>query len=164
MGRHNTTRITAIVELQVRDAKLTDIERITSLIERAQAVTTAAGLATAADLLRQLVYLPHAAVVVALDGRQIVGSAVLALHPSVSAGGLVGTIDLLLVEPGHELDGIADRLLEELVRSARNKGCVSIDGPVPDDRAEVARWERLGFVETGIRLSRSLARTRAAAR
>jgi GNAT superfamily N-acetyltransferase len=162
--RHNTTRVTAIVELQLRDARLTDIDRITGLLERAQPDTTSAELAKAADFLRQLVYLPNAAVMVALDGRSVVGAAVLALRPSVAAGGHVGTVDLLLVEPGHELDGVGRTLLEELIRSARNKGCVTIDGPVPDDPNELALWERLGFAETGVRLSRALTRERTTAR
>jgi GNAT superfamily N-acetyltransferase len=162
--RHKTTRITAIVELQLRDARLTDIDRITGLLERAQPDTSGADPAKAADFLRQLVYLPNAAVLVALDGRSVVGAAVLALRPSVSAGGLVGTVDLLLVEPGHELERVGEALLEELVRSARNKGCLYIDGAAPEDPAEQAAWERLGFTETGARLSRSLARQRATAR
>lgn len=152
------------MELQVRDARLTDIDRITGLLERAGADMTASELAQAADLLRQLVYLPNAAVIVALDGRLVAGAAVLALRPSVAAGGLVGTVDLLLVEPGHEPDGVVESLLAELVRSARNKGCLSMDAPLPDEPAELARWERFGFVEAGLRVSRSLARTRAAAR
>lgn len=152
------------MELQVRDARLTDIDRITGLIERADPGTTSTELARAADLLRQLVYLPNAAVIVALDGRLVVGAAVLGLRPSVAARGLVGAVDLLLVEPGHELDGVADALLEELVRSARNKGCMTLDGAMPDDPAEVARWERFGFAEAGVRLSRSVARSTAATR
>jgi predicted N-acetyltransferase YhbS len=162
--RHQTTRITAIVELQLRDARLTDIDRITGLLERAQPDTSRADTAKAADFLRQLVYLPNAVVLVALDGRSVVGAAVLALRPSVSAGGMVGTVDLLLIEPGRELERVGDSLLEELVRSARNKGCLYIDGAVPEDPAEQAAWERLGFSETGARFSRSLARQRTTAR
>jgi N-acetylglutamate synthase-like GNAT family acetyltransferase len=151
------------VELQVREAKLTDIDRISSLIERAQPGTTAAGLASAVDHLRRLIYLPHAAVAVALAERQFVGTAVLALRPSVAAGGLIGTVDLLLVEPGQEENGAADALLAEMVRSARNKGCVAIDGPVPNDPVELARWERLGFSDTEVRMNQSLRDERTAA-
>lgn len=152
------------MELQVRDARLTDIDRITSMLERSDSHAAGDGVSNAADLLRQLVYLPNAAVIVALDGRLVVGAAVLGLRPSVAAGGLVGSVDLLLTESGHELDGVAEALLMELVRSARNKGCVSLDGALPDDAADVARWERLGFREAGMRLSRSLARTQTPAR
>jgi ribosomal protein S18 acetylase RimI-like enzyme len=152
------------VELQLRDARLTDIDRITALMELAGPGAGRAELGNAADLLRQLIYLPNAAVIVAVDGRLVVGVAVLSLRPSVAQRGLVGTVDLLVVEPGHEMDGVAEALLEELVRSARNKGCASLDGAMPDDAAELARWERLGFVEAGTRLSRSLARTGATAR
>ena len=152
------------MELQVRDARLTDIDRITSMLERSDSDAAGGGVGNAADLLRQLVYLPNAAVIVALDGRLVVGAAVLGLRPSVAARGLVGTVDLLLTEPGHELDGVTEALLMELVRSARNKGCVSLDGAMPHDPADVARWERLGFREAGQRLSRSLARAQTPAR
>lgn len=152
------------MELQVRDARLTDIDRITSMLERSDSHTATNGVGNAADLLRQLVYLPNAAVIVAVDGRLVVGAAVLGLRPSVAAGGLVGSVDLLLTEPGHELDGVTEALLQELVRSARNKGCVSLDGALPEDPADLARWERLGFREAGQRLSRSLARTQTPAR
>lgn len=152
------------MELQVRDARLTDIDRITSMLERSDSHAATGATGSAADLLRQLVYLPNAAVIVAVDGRQIVGAAVLGMRPSVASGGLVGSVDLLLTEPGHELDGVAEALLLELVRSARNKGCVSLDGALPDDPADLARWEKLGFREAGLRLSRSLARTQTPAR
>ena len=51
----------------------------------------------------------------------VVGTAVLALRPSVTAGGLVGTIDLLAVEPGHELDGVVEALLREAIRRRATK-------------------------------------------
>lgn len=146
------------MELQVRDARLTDIDRITGLLERADARWTLDRLNNAADVLRQMVYLPNAAVTVALDGRMVVGVAVLSLRPSVSAGGLVGNVDLLAVEPGHELDGIVEGLLRELVRSARNKGCVILESDVPVDPADLARWESVGFSDAGPRLRCPLVR------
>jgi hypothetical protein len=83
------------LEFQVRDARLTDIERITALIERTDTRWNSAELNQVADLLRQLVYLPNAAVLVAVENKPVVGVAVLALRPSVSANGLVGALDLL---------------------------------------------------------------------
>ena len=88
----------------VRAARITDIEAT----RRARAAASpgvdgASGALGAADLLRQLVYLPQATVFVAEARRDIVGGAVLALRPSVRAGGYVGTIDLLVVDPTHDI-------------------------------------------------------------
>ena len=82
----------------------------------------AASSLDAADLLRQLVYLPHASVLVAEMRREIVGGALLVLRPSVIAGGYVGTVDLLVVAPDHDADRVTDALLEELLRSAEQQG------------------------------------------
>ena len=149
------------MELQVREARLTDIDRITGLIERADPQWSPNRLADAADVLRQMIYLPNGSSIVALDGRMVVGVTVLALRPSVSAAGLVGSIDLLAVEPGHELDGVIEALLGETIRTARNKGCVALESEMPEDAAILSRWERAGFSESGPRLRCPL--TRAAA-
>jgi N-acetylglutamate synthase-like GNAT family acetyltransferase len=140
------------VELQLRDARLTDIDRVISLVERADSRWSTEQLTNAADLLRQMVYLPNTSVLVANDGRMLVGVAVLALRPSVSAGGLVGTVDLLCIEPGYERDGVVETLLTELIRSARNKGCTVLEGAIPTEPAELARWEAAGFTESGPQL------------
>jgi len=144
------------VELTVREARLTDIDRVSSLIERADDRWSSAQLGSAADLLRQLVYLPNAAVIVVMDGRQLMGLAVLTLRPSVASGGLIGNLDLLAVEPGHEYAGVSETLVNEVIRSARNKGCVLLEVPRPGDPGALAQWEALGFDEEGVRLSRSL--------
>lgn len=108
-----------------------------------------------ADLLRQLVYLPSAVVLVADVRRQIVGAVVLALRPSVRRGGYVATVDLLVIDPEYELTGVMDALVNEAMRSARNKGCVMVEAwpAAPGDRA---RWQSYGFVDAGPRLERSL--------
>jgi ribosomal protein S18 acetylase RimI-like enzyme len=149
------------VELQVRDARLTDTDRITGLIERADPRWTLDRSSDAADVLRQMLYLANTSVMVALDGRLVIGVAVLALRPSVSAGGLVGAVDLLAVEPGHEVSGAVEALLRELIRSARNKGCIVLESEYPDDAAAVTHWERVGFSESGPRLRCPLVRTAA---
>ena len=151
----------ASVELQVREARLTDIDRVVGLIERADSSWTLDRLGDAADVLRRLIYLPNGSLIVALDGRMVVGTAVLSLRPSVNAGGMVGVVDLLAVEPGHELDGVIEALLRELIRAARNKGCIVLESEVPEDGTAIARWEQAGFSETGPRLRCPL--TRAAA-
>jgi GNAT superfamily N-acetyltransferase len=149
------------VEVQLRDARLTDIDRAIGLIERSDPRWSLEQLTGAADVLRQMVYLPNASLLVALDGRMLVGIAVLALRPSVSAGGLVATVDLLCVEPGREDDGVTEALLHELIRSARNKGCAMLEGAAPVEAAELARWEAVGFSEAGPRLRCPLVRAAA---
>ena len=149
------------MELTVREARLTDIDRIIGLIERADPRWSHSRLADAADVLRQMIYLPNGSLIVALDGRMVVGVSVLALRPSVAAAGLVGSIDLLAVEPGHELDGVIEALLGETIRTGRNKGCVMLESELPDDAATMARWEGAGFSESGPRLRCPLVRAAA---
>lgn len=152
------------MELALRDARLTDIDRIVGLMEHTSVDWSSERLSDAADVLRQMVYLPNATLVVALDGRMLVGFAVLALRTSVVAGGLVGTVDLMRVEPGHELDGVMEGLVRELMRSGRNKGCVVLEAPMPDDPGELPAWETLGFAAEGPRLRRQLVGLAAATR
>ena len=151
------------MEIQVREARLTDIDRVIGLMERADSRYTLDLLRDAADVLRQMLYLPNASLMVALDGRMMVGAAALALRPSVTVGGLIGTIDMLIIEPGSELDGVVDALLNELLRQSRNKGCAALEGESPSDAHELASWEALGFIETGPRLRYSLTRVAAPA-
>lgn len=147
------------MEYQVRDARITDAERITALLD---AVATKSGdmhggTLDGTDLLRQLVYLPNAVVLVADARRRVIGAAVLALRPSVAQGGMVGTIDALGVDPEYERAGVTDSLLEAVVRSARNKGCVVVEADCPEGAAQRARWEGHGFVGAGSRIVRGLA-------
>ena len=86
------------MDYTVRAARITDIDRLVALSGDSLA-TARPGPLGAADLLRQLVFLPHATILVAERRRDIVGGAVLAIRPSVRAGGYVGTIDLLVVDP-----------------------------------------------------------------
>ncbi len=104
--------------------------------------------------MRQLVYLPQASIFVAESRREVVGGAILALRPSVRAGGFVGTLDMIVVDPGADVDRITDSLLEEVVRSARNKGCAVVEAARPTDAAALEHLVRKGFVETGARLER----------
>jgi hypothetical protein len=152
------------VEYLVRAARITDIERLGGL---GKAVLRGAGNGAtldASDLLRQLVYLPQASVLVAEARREVVGGAILVLRPSVVAGGYVGTVDLLVVDPAHDVDRVTDALLEDLLRSAGNKGCTVVEMAQPDDPAHLARLERQGFQPAGPLLRRPVAAVGAAAR
>ena len=86
------------MELQVRNARITDVDGITSLLAGMSGHDASRGSEADADLLRSLIYLPNATVIVAADGRRVIAAAVLALRPSVFHGGHVGTIDLIAID------------------------------------------------------------------
>src|SRR6186997_178013 len=142
------------LEYLVRAARVTDIDRVVNLSDDAVQMGRADSPLGAADLMRQLVYLPQASIVVAESQRVVVGGAILALRPSVRAGGYVGTIDFLVVDQEHDVDRITEALLEELIRSASNKGCTVVEAERPDDAEAYARWQRMGFGETGPHIHR----------
>ena len=151
------------MEYLVRQARITDIDRLAT-IGRASITRSGPGSLDAADLMRQLVYLPNASMLVAEVRRELAGGALLVLRPSVVAGGYVGTIDLLVVAPDHDADRVTDALLEEILRSASNKGCSWVEATEPSDPADLARLERVGFAAAGPTLRRPVAAAGAAAR
>ena len=151
------------MEYLVRAARITDVDRLVALSQTARASGGKVPV-VAPDLLRQLVYLPQASILVAEEGRDLVGGAVLALRPSVRAGGYVGTVDLLLVDPRHDVDRVTEALVEEVLRSARNKGCAVVEAASPEDTEERDRLARLGFVGAPPVLQRPVAAPAAAAR
>ncbi len=153
------------MEYQVRAARITDVERIVALVGASGPAGSPVTL-DAADLLRQLVYLPQASVLIAESLRTTAGAAILALRPSVRSSGYVGTIDLLVVDDHHDVDRVTGLLLEELLRSARNKGCTVVEATPNPDGVAPAAWERAGFRpadqrhECRIAADRTSARTR----
>ena len=151
------------MEYLVRAARVTDIDRIVALSDGTVRIDPDRSSLGAADLMRQLVYLPQASIVVAESQRVVVGGAILALRPSVGAGGYVGTIDLLVVDPEHDADRITAALLEELLRSASNKGCTVVEAERPDATG-LPRWQGMGFSEAGPRITRNVAAAGSAAR
>jgi hypothetical protein len=151
------------VDYLVRPARITDVDRLVALAGRQFAPDDPDAPLAAADLLRQLVYLPNASVLVAEARRGLAGGAVLALRPSVVTGGYVGTVDLLVADPDHDVDRVVDVLLAEIVRSAGNKGCRLVEARRPADPTEHDRWARSGFVAAGPRIERPVAATRASA-
>jgi GNAT superfamily N-acetyltransferase len=144
------------VEYLVRAARVTDIDRLVALSDASMRPERGESPLGAADLLRQLVYLPQASIFVAEARRTVVGGAILALRPSVQAGGYVGTVDLLVVDPAYDTDRISEALLEEVLRSAANKGCTVVEAVPPDDPSIRARWEGMGFSPAGPRIQRTV--------
>jgi hypothetical protein len=152
------------LEYLIRPARITDVDRLVNLAGSDEWAPGVDGPLDAADLLRRLVYLPQASVVVAEAHRQIVGGAVLALRPSVRAGGFVGTIDLLVLDPDTDRDRVTTGLIEEVLRSARNKGCTVVEAALPDDPEAAERWAGLGFGASGPLLRHSIETVGAAGR
>jgi GNAT superfamily N-acetyltransferase len=144
------------VEYLVRAARVTDIDRFVALGGGSARPNHGEGPLGSADMLRQLVYLPQASVFVVEAQRIVVGGAILALRPSVRAGGYIGTVDLLVVDPAYDADRITAALLEEVLRSARNKGCTVVEAARPDDPATLARWDAMGFAPSGPSIQRTV--------
>ena len=151
------------MEYTIRPARITDIDRLAAL-GRAAMPASGSGSLGAADLLRQCVYLPHASVLVAEAPRELVGGALLVLRPSVTAGGYVGAVDFLVVAPDLDADRVTEALLEELLRSASNKGCSTVEASEPSDPADLARLERAGFASAGVTLRRPVSAAGSGAR
>jgi hypothetical protein len=150
-SRHAARGASARVEYLIRPARITDIERLVALGGGNVRPSDGGGALDSGDLLRQLVYSPLASIFVAEARREVVGGAVLALRPSVRAGGYVGAVDFVVIDPDHDADRVSDALLEEVLRSASNKGCSVVEAALPDDPAERGRLERHGFVESAPR-------------
>jgi hypothetical protein len=151
------------VEYQVRAARITDISRLAALGWDAIG-DPGRGALDAADLLRQLVNLPNASVLIAEARRDLAGSALLVLRPSVAAGGYIGTIDFILIAADHDADRVTDVLIDELLRSAGNKGCSTVEVATPADPESLARLERSGFSPAGPTLRRPVAAAGSAGR
>jgi hypothetical protein len=133
------------VDYQARPARITDIDRLYAIFAEMGAVTGVGATLDGTNLLRQLVYMPNASVLIAEAGRQMAGGAVLALRPSVRIGGFVGTVDVLIAGQGHDVEKVADVLIDEILQSARRKGCAIVEVTVTADTTLQACWKRHGF-------------------
>jgi N-acetylglutamate synthase-like GNAT family acetyltransferase len=140
------------VEYLVRQARITDVDRLYALCAEKGAVPGGETPIDAISLLRQLVYLPNASVAVAEANHQMVGGAVLGLRPSVRSGGFVGTIDVMVVGPNLDGEKIADLLIEEMLHSARRKGCTSVEVMLTPDAEHLSSWQSHGFSKSAINI------------
>jgi hypothetical protein len=142
------------VEYLIRQARITDVDRLYALCAQRGLVPVGDTPIDAIGLMRQLVYIPTASVAVAEAGHQIAGGAVLSLRPSVRVGGFIGTIDLVVVADGHESSKVADLLIEEMLHSARRKGCTSVEIAMPPDPENLSNWQDHGFTRASATLYR----------
>jgi GNAT superfamily N-acetyltransferase len=143
------------VEYLIREARITEIGRFGDLCLEMGQITKGDSPIDTAGLLRQLVYIPNATVLIAVAGREIAGGAILALRPSVRAGGFIGTVDVLVVGRGHDAEKVADLLIAEVVRSARNKGCTQVEVSLTRNTPLKGCWQRHGFTEATAHLYRA---------
>jgi hypothetical protein len=153
------------MEVSVRNARLTDVDAAVRILMRTGSDTGTER--DEADRLRHLLFIPAATVVVAVAEKRLVGVGVLSIRPSVRSGAFVGVVD----ELGVDRDGAADqagpddtalrseaasRMLDQLIASARNKGCSRVEVPDPLASAESALLQRAGFEQRGALLSRAI--------
>jgi hypothetical protein len=147
------------VEVRVRAARLTDLDAAVRLLAPDESIGQSPRH-DAADVLRNLLFVPSATVVVADAERRVVGVGVLAIRPSVRSGPFVGMIDELGLATGAledaERQRAADEIVESLVSSARNKGCARVEVTEPLASAEPSLWERHRFASRGQTLGRTL--------
>ncbi len=155
------------MEVHVRIARLTDIDAAASLL--VTDVDAGAERRKRADHLRTMLFVPAATVLVAESAGRMLGVGVLSIRPSIAPGPFIGVIDTMTTVAdggvsGSETRGagtsarsaIAGSILEQLVISARNKGCARID--VADPLAASGRplFARAGFERQGALLSRAI--------
>jgi hypothetical protein len=149
------------VEYVVRQAKITDIDRLYALCADKGVTPGGDAPVDAIGLMRQLVYLPNASVALVETGRQLAGGAVLGLRPSVRVGGFIGTVDLLVVADGHDGAKVADLLIEEMLHSARRKGCTSVEVMLSADSEFISSWHDHGFSRAAANVYRASVGVRA---
>ena len=154
------------MEYHVRSARLTDVDAAIRILMRDPADPDQQR--QDADRLRNLLFVPSATVVVAEEERRVIGFGVLSIRPSVRSGPFIGVIDELGVEPARTQESVARAadaaqrsaigasIAEQLVVSARNKGCTRVDVIDPLASAEPALLKRAGFGRRGALLSRAI--------
>ena len=154
------------MEVSVRSARLTDVDAAVRLIARE--ATDRQEQRDEADRLRHLLFIPAATVVVAVAERRLIGVGVLSIRPSVRSGPFVGVVDELGIEDGEVTgsaaeaddaalrDDVAGRMLDQLILSARNKGCSRVEVSDPLASAEPALLARAGFERRGALMSRAI--------
>jgi predicted N-acetyltransferase YhbS len=145
------------VQYHVRSARLTDVDAAVRILMRG--ASDPGEQRDDADHLRSLLFLPAATVLVAESGRQLVGVGVLSIRPSVRPGPFVGVIDELgLAQPADSSEGptlVGGTIIEQLIASARNKGCARVEVTDPLASDEPALLESAGFEQRGALLSRT---------
>lgn len=145
------------MQYHVRSARLTDVDAAVRMLMRD--ALDPGEQREDADHLRSLLFLPAATVLVAESGKQLVGVGVLSIRPSVRPGPFVGIIDELAMSEATEGDNgpmtVGSAIVEQLIASARNKGCARVEVTDPLASMEPELMASAGFEQRGVLLSRT---------
>jgi hypothetical protein len=155
------------LEFHVRVARLTDIEPGIRILLKDAAGNTEEWRDDS-DRLRSLLFVPSATILVAEEERRVIGLGVLSIRPSVRSGPFVGVIDELATASADGDGSIAGKadaarrisigrsIIEQLVTSARNKGCTRVEVTDPLASAEPSLLKQAGFAKRGVLQSRAI--------
>lgn len=141
------------MELVIRDARLDDPEDGAALVEIIDSYARGAGGQRAplseharTQLAKGLLELQSATAVLALADDRAVGAAVCIWGFSTFAGRSSVNICDFAVLPEYQRKGVGSRLLQEVERRARERGCCKITLEVHDSNRDAKRlYERTGF-------------------
>ena len=141
--------------IRVRDATSEDAEQLVPLLET---LGYGADPVTIADRLHRLLAIdPTGRVLVAADGHQLVGFAVLHCTPALHRPTAVGRITAIAVRPSVQGSGVGRALLRAAEDYFRELGLTRIEvtsGPT-HARAYVF-YRRLGYEDQGVRFAKGL--------
>lgn len=85
-------------------------------------------------------------IIVAQDGRETIGMAVVSFAWTLEHGGKSAWLDELFVIPDRRGQGVGKALLDQVVSEVRDSGCAAIDLEVDQGQARAERlYERAGF-------------------
>jgi hypothetical protein len=153
------------VEHHVRTARLTDVDAAMRVLLQ-DAAPDEEVWRDGSERLRSLLSIPPATVVVAEEERRVIGLGVLSIRPSLRSGPFVGMIDELATTmtasgaagatESRRRRAILSSMLEHLVASAHNKGCMRVEVADPLASAEPSLLKQAGFAKRGALLSRAI--------
>lgn len=138
---------------KIRELKPADIER--GFLDALSNLSDLEGLSPggAKKVLAKAMRNPGQHVLVALDGRSVLGTTTLLVEQKfIHGGGLVGHIEDVAVRPGDGGRGVGSSLVKAAVQLARELGCYKCILDCKEDL--VPFYERMGFRrhEIGMRL------------
>ena len=143
----------SLAALTVRRARPGDAVAIRALLEQL-GYTPDPRLAN--ETITQVVRHPEAAVFVAVEGLQVVGFLAMSHRPQIRLGGLLASIDELVVSSQRRAQGIGSTLLETALAHARSLHCRRVELHTNKARESYKRqfYVQRGFKEVGSALLR----------